>query len=856
LSTGELGGGVGPRRDVWLASTISADWSRSSKDLADVHGGSERKKRAKEDSMGQAMPKRPDLRQIELAWQRQWNEWKDYAFDPGSTKPIFSIDVPPRYVSGPLHIGHAISYTHIDFVARSRFMMGFNVFNPLCFDVNGLPIEVNVEKSGIDPRDVGRKRFVEECSRFGQRNISTMTRQFRRLGHCFDESVYYQTNAPAFRRVTQLSFLEMYEKGYIYRGEHPVNWCPRCATALSDAETEYSDRGSKLHYIVFHVAGGADDGKLVEIATTRPELLSAGVLVAVHPSDARYSWLIGKRVRTPLFDRVVDVVADAAVQPGFGTGVVMICTFGDKEDLEWSHKYKLRFIKALDERGRLTDVAGPYAGLTPEDGRGAIVQQLHRSGLLHRSEPISQRVSTCWRCHTPVEYVITEQWFLKVLPFKKAILELTHRMKWYPEFMKIRLINWTESLRWDWCISRQRYFATPIPVWNCVECERSVVARREQCFVDPLEGEPPVPNCPECGGALEGSPDVFDTWFDSSLTPLYNAYWSRDNEMFARMHPIDLRPQSHDIIRTWAFYSVLRAYLLTGEVPFKELAISGFILGPDGRPMHASWGNTIDPLEVVEQLGAEALRYFAAKCGMGVDTPFNWETTRHGAAFLTKLWNIARFISSQIEDYVREAGNLRYTAMDRWISSLLSQLVDEVRSNYSRYEFNRVLESTEQFMWHRLADYYIEIVKHRLARQEPGYLLDRRAAQDTLYRALLVLLKLFAPLLPHITEEIHHLTFAEKEGVPSIHNCGLPEPWRVDSEALEVGARAVELISCLRKWKRANGLSLGARVARVRLGTPNPGLLEQARPEIAGTLRIEDLTLHEASTLGVLRAHA
>jgi valyl-tRNA synthetase len=802
------------------------------------------------------MTKRPDIKAIEAAWQKQWAGWGDHHFDRGSTKPVFSIDVPPRYVSGPLHVGHAISYTHIDFVARSRRMLGYNVFNPLCFDVNGLPVEVNVERGGVDPEKVGRARFIEECSKFGQRNIETMTQQFRRLGHSFDESTYYQTDSPEYRRVTQLSFLDMYEQGHVYRGEHPVNWCPRCGTALSDAETEYADRGSKLHHIIFSVVGGSYGGNQVEIATTRPELLPACVLAAVHPDDARHRWLVGQRIRTPMFDRDVDVVADEAVQPEFGTGVVMICTFGDKDDLEWSHKYKLPFIRVLDERGRLTEEAGDYEGLPPDQAREAIARELRDRGLLVRSDPLSQRVSTCWRCHTAVEYIVTEQWFLKVLPFKKAVIEAAHRMSWYPEFMKVRLVNWTESLRWDWCISRQRYFATPIPVWKCKGCGHYVVAERSQCYVDPLRDDPPMKSCPACDGPLEGSSDVFDTWFDSSMTPLYNAYWGRDEAMFARMHPLDLRPQSHDIIRTWAFYSVLRSHLLTGREPFKELAISGFILGPDGRPMHASWGNTVDPLEVIEEFGAEPLRFFAAKCGMGVDTPFNWETTRHGSAFLTKLWNIARFISRHLEDYQAAPGPVSLTLMDRWVGSLLSELIIGVVENYRRYEFHRALESLEQFMWHRFADYYLEVVKHRLARAEPKFSTDRRAAQATLYRCLLSVLKLLAPLLPHVTEEIHNVMFAEREGVRSIHRSSPPEPQPVDEGAVRLGERATDVISCLRTWKQTNGLSLGAPLASARVGMPRATELEVARTEIAGTLRIESLTLEEAPELAVLEATA
>ena len=491
-------------------------------------------------------------KEIEKKWQKKWQEMKIYHFDFNSDKPTYSIDVPPRYASGPLHAGHAVHYTHIDFAARYKRMRGYNIFFPLCFDVNGIPVEERVERQlKITRKDIDRHEFIKLCSEFAEKNIKTMTDQFTILGESMDPTIYYQTNAEYYRRITQISFIELYKKGHIYKGEFPVNWCPRCMTAMADAEVTYTDRKSSLNTIKFyfknqpseqilkfHGIGKDEKGAYVEIATTRPEMLPSCQIVAVHPADERAPWLIDQRIIIPLFNKEVKIVEDESVDPEFGSGVVMICTVGDKEDLNWVFKYKLTIEMSIDEEGKMTSILGKYKGMKIEEARKTIIEDMKIQDILIKQESLDQNIGVCWRCKTPVEFINAKQWFLKTIIFKNMVLEKSNEMNWYPEFMKIRLEDWVNSLQWDWVISRQRYFATPIPLWECSKCGEVVLAKVEDCYIDPTIDKPPVAKCPKCGGDLKGCEDVFDTWMDSSISPLYNSFWYRDDKKFKKYYPM------------------------------------------------------------------------------------------------------------------------------------------------------------------------------------------------------------------------------------------------------------------------------------------------------------------------------
>ncbi len=804
-----------------------------------------------------------DHRSYEKKWQDYWEEHQIYRFDPDSSAPVYSIDNPPRYASGPLHAGHAVHYTHIDFIARYKRMNGYNVMFPLCFDVNGMPIEVNVEKKyNIQMGKYDRHAFIELCEEFAEANIGEMKRQFKILGESMDESVYYQTDAKYYRRLTQLSFIRLFRRELIYKGKRPVNWCPRCTTALADAEIEYGTRDTHLNYLPF---SNVATGEVVDIATTRPELLCTCQIVAICPDDDRADALVGEKLRTPLFDREVEVIADENVDPAFGTGIVMICTIGDRDDLEWVQRYDLPLEMGIDDEGRMTAQAGPYEGMNLNQARDQIIADLDERNLLNKQEPLEQSVGCCWRCHTPIEFLVKPQWFLSILPFKKEVLAAADEMDWFPPFMKVRLEDWVNSLGWDWVISRQRYFATPIPIWECEECQEVVLARERQCYVDPTIDRPPVEECPACGGALHGCEDVFDTWMDSSISPLYNTFWERDESLFRRLYPMSLRPQAHDIIRTWAFYTILRGLLLAEKKPFEEMMIDGFILAEDGTPMHASKGNIIDPLEVLEEYGADAYRYYAAQCSVGEDNAFRFKDVTRGVKFCRKLYHIGRFIRVAEEKIAGAPnGDEPSTAaatpipttldadtidtlppVDRWILSKFTALTERCIEAFDNFRFDRVLREVEYFVWHELADHYIELIKHRLYQAR-----DRRAL-TLLGHLFYGALRFLAPLLPHITEELYQTLFRTDAMALSIHRAHWPEPQRalVDAETERAGELVKRVVGEIRRYKSDAGIALNAPLERITLVTEDPAPLQASEQTIAETVHAETLAFGAAADL-------
>ena len=767
----------------------------------------------------------------ERKWQERWKEWSLYRFDFDSDRPVYSVDNPPRFTSGSLHLGHATGYSLIDFAARYRRLRGYNVFFPLCFDVNGTPTEVMVEKKyGINKLSVDRQEYIRMCSEYAEGFIEEMTRQFEIIGESMDPSIYYQTDAPYYRRITQISFIRMLKRGLVYKGTYPVNWCPRCMTALADAEVEYRDNVTELNFIKFPIKGTDEH---VVIATTRPELICTCQVVAVHPEDGGRKHLVGRTLLTPVYGKEVKIIADPKVDPSFGSGAVMICTIGDKDDLEWVMKYNLPLEKGIDERGRMTEIAGKYEGMSVREARNAIIEDIEINGQLMRKEDLRQNVSICWRCHEPIEYLQVPQWFMKILDFKDEVLERADEIQWFPEFMKVRLQDWVRSLEWDWVISRQRYFATPIPIWECEDCGEVVPAREEDCNIDPTVDDPPVKSCPRCGGVLRGCEDVFDTWMDSSISPLYNTFWERDDDRFEKLYPMSLRPQSHDIIRTWAFYTILREHLILGTRPWDHIMIHGFIMAPDGTPMHSSLGNVIDPIPILEEYGADALRYYASTCSLGEDNAFREKDVKHGKKLLTKLWNIGKFIGNVL-DGRPERKNLRLP--DIWILSRYSHMVNAVTEHYENYNFDKALRELENFAWHELADHYIEMVKYRTHSDDEG-------ARYALYTAFLGIIKMISPVLPHVTEEIYQTYFREMDGAKSVHVSEWPSPDLIDEGGEMRGDFLKEVISGIRNWKSDHGVPLNQEMELVELVGEKAALLLETESDILETVKARKLQI-------------
>ena len=770
-----------------------------------------------------------DCASIEKRWQTMWREEAIYRFDPKSDKEVYSIDNPPRYTSGSLHLGHATGYSLIDFAARYRRMRGYNVFFPLCFDVNGTPIEVKVEKKyGINKLDTPRKEYRRLCSEYANGFIDEMTHHYEMLGESMDPSIYYQTDAPYYRRTTQIAFSKLFKQGMVYKANFPVNWCPSCMTALADAEVEYRENVNKLNYIKFMIAG--EDG-YVEVATTRPELLCTCKCVAVHPDDKSKQHLIGKELITPLYGRHVKVIADPKVQMDYGTGNVMICTIGDKDDLEWVMKYHLEMEKGIDEFGKMTELAGKYAGMTVLEAREAAIEDLKAQGILIKQEDNPQNVSICWRCHSPVEFLQVPQWFLKTTSLKEQILKRADEINWYPEFMKIRLQDWTNSLAWDWVLSRQRIFATPVPVWECEKCGHAVCATEEMCYCDPTEDAPPVDKCPECGGKLVGCTDVFDTWMDSSGSALYNTFWERDPELHKKLFPMSMRPQSHDIIRTWAFYTILRSEQIEHCRPWNDIMIHGFIMAPDGTPMHSSIGNVIDPIPIIENYGADALRYYAATCSLGIDHAFREKDVIRGKKLSIKVFNIGQFVGRYFKDVSKTCDSLR--TADRWIISKFSKTVKAVTDSFEVYQFDKAMRDVESFIWHDFADNYVEMVKAR----------NDDAAKYTLYNVFLGAIKMLAPFQPHITEDIYQEHFKAIDGCKSIHLTSWPEPMFVDEDAEAAGEVLKDALAAIRAWKSENKVPLNGELAMIEFVGADAKALEQSKTDIVETTKAREVRI-------------
>ena len=803
------------------------------------------------------IPKDYDFKK-EKEWEKKWEDENIYKYIGDGSRPRYIIDTPPPYPTGAIHLGHVLNWVYIDMNARYRRQKGFDVLFPQGWDCHGLPTEVKVEEThNINKNDVSRAQFRQYCIDLTTKNIASMKADMKAMGYSQDWTREFVTMNPEYMKRTQYSFLKMYEEGLIYQGIHPVNWCPRCQTAIAFAEVEYSDNTTFLNYVNFppavedsydDIASSQESGKQADpkdegilIATTRPELMSACVAVVIHPEDERYTHLLGKYVEVPLSHQKVKIIADEEVDPEFGTGAVMICTFGDKTDVSWVQKYDLEIINAIDETGTLTAAAGRYEGMDLQTCKKQTIDDLDAEGYLLKQEQVDQNVGQCWRCKTPIEILVKKQWFVAVRDLIEKTKTAADEMKWVPEHMKSRMVNWADSMEWDWCISRQRIFATPIPVWYCKDCGKVILPDAEDLPIDPTVDKPK--HACECG-CEEFIPeeDVLDTWMDSSISPLSIAGWP--DEDYVNHFPSNIRPQGHDIIRTWAFYTTLRCLALTGQKPFDDIVINGMVFGEDGNKMSKSRPEfVVGPEEVIEQYGADSLRTWAANSVPGSDVIFDWKDIKHGYRFLRKFWNAFRFISMQIFDeevsYEEVKDNLG--PLDLWILSKLNNLNVTVDTAFAEYNFADTITSIERFFWHDFCDEYIEAVKYRLYTDVSDE--SRKAAKYTLRTVVETSLKLLAPIAPFFTEEVYQY-FSDE----SIHTTLWPEVYdELISEEMEnKGETTVELIDEVRRFKSASKIPLNAELAEVNVYTSDDSLVEifnQFDDDIKGTLKIKDLEI-------------
>jgi valyl-tRNA synthetase len=798
----------------------------------------------------QPLPKKYNFAEIERKWQQKWEEMGIYHFDWNDTKRVpFSIDTPPPYPSGEFHMGNILNWTYFDIVARYKRMRGYNVLFPQGWDCHGLSIEIQVEKEQkIRKRDVPPDQFRKWCEQLIERYIALMKDSILKLGCSIDWTTEYRTMDPDYWRRTQLSFILLHKKGYMYQGTHPVNWCPRCETAIADAEVDYEKRQGALHYIRFPLEGTSEH---LLIATSRPEFIPACVAVEVNPEDERFNKYIGKSIVVPVVNRTVKIIADEAVDPSFGTGVVMICTYGDKEDVKTVMKHKLPVIRLLTDNGRINENGGKYAGLTINQARKTIVEDLDVAGLLEKVEQLAQEVGVCDRCKTHVEILEHKQWFMKTRTLTDEVEKTANEVVWYPDYMKTRLIDWAKSLDWDWVISRQRVFATPIPVWYCKNCGELILAEEEWVPIDPKLENPRVDKCPKCG-SREFLPerDVFDTWMDSSITCAVHAGWP-DREDWKRLFPADVHPSGIDIIRTWAYYLMVRHLALFSETPYKSCLINGMVLGSDGRKMSKSLKNYVAAPEVLGKYGSDATRQWAAGGGAtGSDIPFRWPDVEYGRRFLVKLWNVSSFANKLLSDYKPvNAEAVALEPLDKWILSKAENLTQKVTEAFEKCQFNIAVEEIRNFTWHVFCDYYVEVIKDKLYNPDVYGSGKKLAAQYTLYEVLYRVLQLLAPMTPHLTEEIYQFMYAEDKGFESLQI----SPWpkynpELENEAVEKnGDFIMAIISAVRQDKAEKKLSLNApsKTMDIYVGSEeNANLINSVREDLAGTLKIANIRVH------------
>ena len=739
---------------------------------------------------------------IEEKWMEKW-DLSMYHFNWGEDpRPQYIIDTPPPYPTGNFHIGNALNWCYIDFVARYKRMRGYNVMFPEGWDCHGLPTEVKVEEiHGITKNQVPRAEFRRMCRELTAENIGKMRKTMLRLGFSVDWSNEFVTMDPSYFVKTQKSFVRMYNDGYIYHEEHPVNWCPRCETAIAFAEVEYDTRQTKLNFVHFDK---------VDIATTRPELMSACVAIAVNPKDKRYKEYVGQEIRVPIFKQKVTLITDEAVEPELGTGAVMICTFGDKQDVHWRAKYGLPLVKTIDKQGKMTKAAGKYEGLSATACREAIIFDLKAEGFLYDQKSLTQNVGLCWRCDTPIEILSEPQWFVKIN--HESILKAAEEINWCPEYMKTRLQNWTGTMEWDWCISRQRIFATPIPIWYCKHCGEVMLAEESWLPIDPNEATPK--KACTCGSTeFQPEIDVLDTWMDSSITALHVTGWESEYEL--RL-PAQIRPQGHDIIRTWAFYTILRSLALEDKKPWDSIMINGMVLGPDGHKMSKSLGNIISPEEVISQYSADAFRQWGAVGGStGSDIMFRWKDVVSASRFLQKMWSIYRFSMAHLNDFGHEDAEIfsidSLLTIDRWLLSKLNRLVDTTTKELDGYNFDSTFKAIRNFTWEVLADNYLELVKGRLYGNKVE---GRRAGQYVLHQTMKTLSFLLAPFVPFFAEELHSRFSNE-----SVHIQTWPtiDKSLISEEAEAAGELIKRITSEVRRYKSDIGMALNAPLKKIEI---------------------------------------
>lgn len=845
------------------------------------------------------IPNKYKHKELETTWKEQWRADEVYSWDPAQPREnTFVVDSPPPTVSGSLHIGHVFSYTHQDLLARYQRMKGKNICYPMGWDDNGLPTERRVQnlfrikcdpsvpydpsfkperRTKGDIQDISRQNFIEACAQVTHEDEAAFEDLWRTLGLSIDWGLQYATIDEHCRKISQNSFLEMVEKGYAYSTEAPTMWDVDFQTAVAQAEVEDRVRPGFFHDIRFQVEGGGD----FVISTTRPELLPACIAVVAHPEDERYQPLFGKHAVTPLFEAKVPILPSEHADPEKGTGILMVCTFGDSADVDfWKHS-GLPIKQVIGRSGVMLPVTfgeGNFqsenvakaqknydllSGLAVKQAKAKVAELLASdiqpdgsSPLVSEPRSIEHPVKFYEKGDRALEFVPTRQWFVRLLEHREALKTQGSKIQWHPSHMETRYQHWVDGLNLDWCISRQRYFGVPFPVWYSLdeqgECkfDQPIFATQDMLPVDPMSSPAPgyseeqrgVPN------GFRGDPDVMDTWATSSLTPQIISHWSQSDDRHQKLFPFDIRPQSHEIIRTWAFYTIVKAWIHNQDIPWKHVVISGWILDPDRKKMSKSVGNVITPQHLLEEYSSDGVRYWASRARLGADTAFDEGVLKIGKRLCTKLFNASRFVLSQLERVEADINGLTVDLIteevDRDFFGRLKKTAIDAGNAFERFDYAQALEVSEKQFWAFCND-YLELVKKRSYLDEDNA--QRRSALATLNQSLKMFLRLFAPFLPFITEEIWSWRFAEGEGKQSsIHRA--PWPCAQEYQALQPATvegsydSGVEVLTKIRSAKTEGKVNLRWPIKSLTVTGSEKQIaaLKQALDDVVGAGSVEE----------------
>ncbi len=759
--------------------------------------------------------------------KRKQDEWKAHnlhAFSPSSSKPVYSIDTPPPTVSGMLHIGHVFSYTHIDIIARYKRVSGHEVYYPAGYDNNGLATERFVEKErGIKGSEMARDQFIQECLKTSEQMEKRFLSLWGQLGFSYDLSLSYSTISPQVRKLTQTSFLHLLSTGKIYRAADATAYCVGCTTALAQTDLESKEKQASFVTISFDLAG---EDKKVSIATTRPELLPAVGAIFYHPSDERYIHLRGKQAVVPLFGQKVPFLPDELVKPDKGTGLVMCATFGDQTDILWYKKHKLSYKAIVGKDGLWSNQAGPLAGLHVFAARKKVISLLEEEGRIEEIKSISHHVLVHERCKQEIEYLVLPQWFVSLLEYKEELLEAAEQIIWHPPFMKARYKDWVEHLSWDWCISRQRFYGIPFPVWHCTACSAIIPASEQQLPLDPQTTPPP--SCPTCSATtVIPDMDVMDTWFTSASTP--HIHTGLDGKSGKISLPMSLRPQAHDIIRTWAFYTIAKTYLCNQKsLPWNCIAISGHVLAGKEKISKSQGNSMVDPEQLLSKFSADAVRYWACHGRLGTDTAFSEHQIALGQRTITKLWNAFGFITEflQKNSQTEKEKNVALNGIDKWLLTCFSHALKAYHKAYEEYDYTTALEVTEKFFWHSLCDTYLEYIKDMAWHPEKYTPEQLHSTTHTLEQVGLGILQMYAPVCPFITDVLYEKWWKEKTSLLSIHQTTFVSVSTPQSRLSEQMESVLSVVEKVRKIKTTYSLSLKEPVKTLTVVATCPHMQE------------------------------